>query len=401
MDAPDGEHEKPRKRTRSGVRRNTHFTGRAARMNNAMSLLLASLLLSGCAGERVPEPSVECAAAWNEGPARELTDLLLQATSAHRTIWTDYDTGDAAYVIYTVAPDSAGVCLGLWREGRAVGFAHTDDFPVLLTPLYGYYFASDWHGGPDVPMLEHAMQPASIRAWLESEGVESAVVLPVTAPDFPMQLPPLVKVQLGMHEAFHVNVQAPRWYASTGNWPSWDRQPDRPGVQACYTANDEAIAASAAEREQLATLIENLLDGDTAAACEKCRAFLAQRMARYALLEDIHVMRSDSTQGSCAEAEAIMELEEGTADYASWTLLHDLGLASRESLLRRYRAIQNDAFYLTGAMQLHAVALMQPDSMPDVMRRIAASSGWEEGSPTAVLTRALASFCPVESDPVR
>lgn len=50
-----------------------------------------------------------------------------------------------------------------------------------------------------------------------------------------------------------------------------------------------------------------------------------------------------------------MELQEGTADYASWTLLYDLGQTSRERLIQKYQAVRNDVFYLTGAMQLHAV----------------------------------------------
>jgi hypothetical protein len=359
--------------------------------------VLAGLCVSlvACGTEPDPTPPPECTTAWADAEASELVDELVQATSADRTIWTDYDVGDASYVVYTATPDSSGTCLGLWRDGHPLSFALTDDDPKLLTPLYGYYFRSDWYGGPDEPMLENAKQPASIRTWLESTGVQSAIVVPVTARNFPIALPPLVKVQLAMHEAFHVDVQMPRWYASTGNWPTWDRQPDRPGVQACYTADDDVVAAFAAERELLVNLIERLMDGDSTGACETCRKFLARRMARYQLLADVHVARADSTPGTCAEAEAIMELEEGTADFASWTVLYDLGLASRESLIRRYRAVQSDMFYLTGAMQLHAIQLMHPDSMMDVMRRIAKSSGPDEGSPTALLTRALGSFCPL------
>jgi hypothetical protein len=353
------------------------------------------LTLPACATESAPTPPAECVAAWSQAETAALVGELVQATGADRTVWTDYDVGDGSYVLYTSSPDSSAVCLGLWQDGHAVSFTRTDEEPRLLTPLYGYYFRSDWLGGAEAPMIERAAQPAAVRTWLESTGVQSAIIQPVTVRNFPVPLPPLVKVQLGMHEAFHVDVQAPRWYASTGNWPAWDRQPDRPGLQACYTANDDVVAALAAEREHLAHLIEQLLDGDTTGACETCRRFLAQRMARYAMLADVRVARADSTPGTCAEAEAIMELEEGTADYASWTVLYDLGLASRESLIRRYRAIQSDMFYLTGAMQFHAVQLMHPDSMPAVMRRIAQSSGPDEGSPTAVLTRALASFCPL------
>lgn len=349
------------------------------------------VMLAACSVDTQPPP--ECVEAWNETASSELIDQLVQATGADRMVWTDYDVGDAAYVLYTTPPDSSGACLGFWKDGRAVSFARTDAEPTLLTPLYGYYFHTNWYGGPDAAMLERAAQPPSVRTWLESSGVQSAIVLPVTVPDFPMELPALVKVQLGMHEAFHVDVQAPRWYASTGNWPVWDRQPDRAGLQACYTVNDEVVAAFEAEREHLVSLIERLLDGDTTKACEACRAFRIQRMARYEMLADVRVLREDSTATSCAVAEAIMELEEGTADYASWTVLYDVGLASRDALIRRYRAIQDDAFYLTGAMQLHAVQLMQPDSMADVMVRIAESLGPDQGSPTAVLTRALDSFC--------
>ena len=88
-----------------------------------------------------------------------------------------------------------------------------------------------------------------------------------------------------------------------------------------------------------------------------------------------------------------MELEEGTADYASWTILYDLGQTSREALVRRYQAQQNDAFYLTGAMQLHAVQLMAPDRMAEVAREVAESPGPEDGSLTPVLGRTLEFYC--------
>ena len=88
-----------------------------------------------------------------------------------------------------------------------------------------------------------------------------------------------------------------------------------------------------------------------------------------------------------------MELEEGTADYASWTVLYELGRASRARLMSRYRARQNDVFYLTGAMQLHAVALMDPDGMADVARRIGASGSPEEGSIAAMFERTLGAYC--------
>lgn len=356
--------------------------------------ILACLTCGAACGAQVePSPPAECAAAWAAVPAQELVQALVSATASDRAIWGAYNLGVGSYVLNAGPSDAGGACLGVVHDGHAVAYAHVPDEPKLLTPLYGYYFAADWHGAPQSEMLDHARQPASIRAWLEGAGIRSAVVLPVVVRNFPMELPTVMKAQLGIHEAFHVEVQAPRWYASTGAWPAWDRQPDRPGVPACYAASSEVEAELTAERAQLVQLVSSLLDADSTTACSAGASFLAHRTARYDLLRDVHVARYDSTAGSCREAEAIMELEEGTADYASWVPLFNLGQASRDLLLRRYRAVQQDVFYMTGNMQLHAIRLMYPDSMAAVAARIAQSSGPDEGGITPVLQRALQSYC--------
>ena len=75
-----------------------------------------------------------------------------------------------------------------------------------------------------------------------------------------------------------------------------------------------------------------------------------------------------------------MELEEGLADYGSWTMLYNLGISSREELIQRYGAIQNDPFYLTGAMLMHAIALMYPGDTMDVINEINQSNTVQEGA---------------------
>ena len=147
------------------------------------------------------------------------------------------------------------------------------------------------------------------------------------------------------------------------------------------------------ERTALVDFVSALIGDDTTLACQAGADFLALRDARYALLDGVEVAQADGTPGTCEDAEILLELEEGTADYASWTVLHDLGLVSDEQLIRRYQAIQNDVFYLTGAMQLHAVAAMSGDSMIQVTRGINASPGPETGSMTSVLRRTLDGFC--------
>ncbi|MFW6010816.1 MAG: hypothetical protein ACOC9H_02745, partial [Gemmatimonadota bacterium] len=151
--------------------------------------------------------------------------------------------------------------------------------------------------------------------------------------------------------------------------------------------------AVADERESLAQMVEAMLDGRRSDACAAGAEFLEGRRARYALLEGVEVSASDGSPGSCAVAEAVMELEEGSADYASWTMLFQLGRASRDQLMRRYRAVQDDAFYLTGAMQLHAIELMEPDEIGGMRERIAAAATADSGAIQVLFEESLERWC--------
>lgn len=334
-----------------------------------------------------------CAAAWEDAAARDLVAALLRATAADRPVWGSYGLGDGTYVLQAGTSTAGDACLGLFADGRALAFTAVPDEPALLTPLYGYYFDAGWKGAADAPIVVQARQPPSIRSWLEERGIESAVILPVTVPDFPIEMPAIVKTQLALHEAFHVEVQGPRWWGGTGEWPVWDVQPDRAGVRACYTATGAVAESLEEERQALVDLFTRLADADRAGACEAGESFVSLRARRYRMLDGVSVAREDGTDAGCEEAEALLEIEEATADYASWSVLYDLGQVDRATLLRRYRARQDDMFYLTGAMQLHAVELMAPDSMIAVARDIAASAGPEEGSIGAVFERTLGSYC--------
>jgi hypothetical protein len=83
------------------------------------------LLIAGCGREVAPAPPPECVAAWSQPAATELVDLLVQATGADRTVWTDYDARDASYVLNAGPSDSGGVCPGLWQNGGAVSFVRS------------------------------------------------------------------------------------------------------------------------------------------------------------------------------------------------------------------------------------------------------------------------------------
>lgn len=353
------------------------------------------VLASACAPDDVamtPEPPDVCAAAWSDPTARALLDTLAIATTPVGPFWGDWEPGESHVVLYAGPATDSTECYARLQGGAVRSYAALPEPPVLRTPLYGYHIATERRGGIGPDLTASAAQPPAVSDWLGTDGVRSAVVMPVEPEDFPMSLPALLKAQLAVHEAFHVDVQGPTWMGHTSDWPTWDAQPDRVQTVACYSGSAEVDAAFELERTALFGVVEALLDGAPAVACERGDEFLSARAARLALVADRTVELADGAQGTCAAAETLLELEEGVADYASWVPLFERGLATRAQLERRYQAIQQEVTYLTGAMKMHAAALLTGDPLGE-SRAVAQSNGPSEGGPQARLERALEAVC--------
>lgn len=234
-------------------------------------LLLAAALCPACAGgggaepataPPQPRPPAACAAAWADEAATGLVDALTAATVPGPPVWTGYGLEDGTYVLVAGEGEGGGTCLGAWRGGQALGYAVSDVEPNVLTPLYGYLLPWEGNGGPFDPLVDTYRQPPEVAALLADLGVESAVVMPVHAERFPIELPPVEMARLAVHEAFHVEVEMPRWVGPGSDWPVWDLQPDRGALPACYTRSAEVEAAFAAERQALDRLVNALLDDE-------------------------------------------------------------------------------------------------------------------------------------------
>ena len=345
----------------------------------------------------LPLPSGSCTAAWADSTARDFVNQLELATKTHHPVWNGYQLGDGAVVLHAGKSADSTECLGLWKGGKVISYMEASEGPKLSTPLYGYHLNfQNPKEAYENPLTALSQQPVDISQWLEEYNVRSAVLMPVDFPNFPFKIPALAKMQIAIHEAFHVEVMIRYWYTGKGAWPAWDEQPDRQGLQNCYNADDEVKQTLQDERAKLSSLIEALLDGDKTAACLAGNEFLSQRAMRYDLLKYVKVNRQDETQCDCKEAENIMELEEGLADYASWTMLYDIGLSSRDVLLRRYRAIQKEPFYLSGAMLMHAVSLMNNGEISDIISDMANSSDQAIGAPFPIFEKEFARFCAEE-----
>ena len=336
-----------------------------------------------------------CDTLWQKEPAKEFVSTLVQATQKTVPVWPGYRLGDGAIVLNAGKTSEGNHCLGLWKNGKHVSYACLPDVPRMLTPLYSYYldFKNLVINRDTIPFFTTTREAPEFKKWLSHNDIVSAVYMLTDYPDFPVKIPAIVKVQLGLHESFHVEVMLRYWYTKKGNWPAWDRQPDRKALQACYTANDSVKSAIAQEQQLLTQLIGALLDKDTLSACNYGNAFLQKREQRYRLVSDISIKQDEQTNLDCITAEIIMEMEEGIADYASWTKLYESGQVNRELLLRRYGAKQADIFYLTGAMLLHAIALTDPRNINDVINRIITSRTPQEASLSKILMEKLKVYC--------
>lgn len=340
------------------------------------------------------KPCCECDSLWKKPDISEFVQILENAASKKTVVWPGYHLSDATIVV-SAGQTSKGVhCLGLWKNGKAISFAQLKNTLQMLTPLYSYYLRyKDMESIPDEQYFTTPKNAAAFENWMKEMNVTSAVYLPVDFSKLPFKVPALVKVQLAIHEAFHVEVMLKYWYTKKGPWPKWDKQPDRKEVQICYTYDDSSRTMIQEELGILADMVEALLDDKRVKACSLGKRYLAERENRYEKLQGVKTKLADEKEGDCRTAEALFELEEGLADYASWTILFNMGIASRDNLLKRYRAFQNDHFYLSGCMLMHAITLMTKKPVEKIIKEMVNSPSVNEGSLLKIFQDQLADYC--------
>ena len=340
------------------------------------------------------KPSCDCDSLWKKKDVSDFIELLERSTSQPKFVWPGYHLNDGAYIISAGQTAAGNHCLGLWQKGKVKSYARFHNTLRMLTPLYSYYLEyPEMSIIPDELYFTTAAKVPEFKEWMRDMHVSSAVYMPVDFSKLPFKVPALVKLQLAIHEAFHIEVMLRYWYTNKGNWPAWDQQPDRSGMQSCYTYNDSDRIQIKKELTILADMIEALIDGQKVKACILGYSYLKERESRYRKTSEVSVKLGDETEGDCKTAESFFELEEGLADYGSWTLLYNMGMASKEDLLRRYRAQQNDHFYLSGAMLMHAITLMDKKTIEQVIQKIINSPTVKEGSLLRFFQDELANYC--------
>ncbi|MBW1297400.1 hypothetical protein [Aquimarina litoralis] len=350
-------------------------------------LLSALILMSSNKGKKTSKSTsireinnCDCDSLWAKKVTKDFVSALQQTTKSDYSIWKDYKIKDGYYVLNAGKSKDSIHCLGLFNNGEAISYKCSKDVPKMLTPLYSYYLNYINRNEEQSPLFETYKEAPEFSTWMRKNSVQSAVYMPTSFPKFPFKIPAKTKAQLAVHEAFHIEVTLRYWFTKKGFWPKWEIQPDRAAVQSCYLENESIIKLIDDEQEFLALTIEALLDKNHKKVLENANQFISRREQRYKNLAHKKIKLGDDTLGDCRIGEAYMEIEEGIADYGSWVAMYNIGTASRQDLLKRYRAKQKDRFYLTGCMLLHASALMANGNDKPIISKMVNAPSVETGN---------------------
>jgi hypothetical protein len=330
----------------------------------------------------------------------------LERAAAVPPVWDDYEfrrhplllLADSAYRGEPATP----VCAAIWRSGAPLEIIELAARPPFSTPLYGMI-----NGDPIGPgAIEGASElgvasrraPSAVVAALRERGVARVVVL-----DVPLHLgrlgrlgemlaaanadPARIQADLAVHESFHLHSQFPTWLDQTRAyaWPAWDRQPDRAELrERCYAGSPELSAAVRAELQALVAAYDAVsLDStrrDVELGLRHARRFVELRTARRALQDTITVSQG-RRRISCALAEDLMELEEGTTQWIGHATSLSAGLTTAARLRGPYAGTQPELFYQTGPLQLWVLdGLLGRDALRRITTAIAHSTSAEGGA---------------------
>lgn len=331
--------------------------------------------------------------------AREIA--ALGRVAAVKPVWDDYRLSRHPLLLLADSTHHGGartpVCAAIWRAGKPLEIIELAERPPFSTPLYGMISLDAAGSAPVGSAAELAAAwkpaPASVAAALGARGVRRAVVL-----DVPLDFrrlgalgamlvrmhadPASMHADLAAHESFHLQVQIPVWLDQHQRyrWPRWDVQPDRADLRRRCYAGSPAIAA--ALEAELAALLAAFSDvavdstrRDGVAGLIHARQFIDARAARRRLQDTMTVARA-GRRVSCALAEDLMELEEGTAQWVGHAMSVGAGLTTMATLNGSYAGTQPEAFYKTGPLQLWVLdGLLGHDAMHRITRSIARSKG--------------------------
>lgn len=395
-----------------------------------MLISLSFLSLSSCTNtkESVQDTSeeitttipAECEDLWQDDLATYLISSLTEIASSERESWTGFHPKEGSYLLYAPSTDGSAYCYQLWANG-----GDTHAYSALSTPPTRILEGLDLGNGQPFPGLPFGYlwpwteadreemgilasfgeQPSELQAWVSEQGLDSAIIFAGTSEtseewfssNGTTNVSNLTVLQLLLHEGFHVNMQAPSWFNSPRyDFPSWviATSPNEAN-QVCYSGNYSESRWE--EQNALVNLTElyfTASDSSPVAFCELANDFLAAKNSRREEIgESLEIPLISDSMVTCAEAENMMELNEGAADYVSWFYLYELGIADSTDILDILGASTATPNYQVGSMQLYLLQKITGDDFPAILTEIGTSTSMEEGAIFNILSRELQSLC--------
>lgn len=341
-----------------------------------LGALLGSLLAVATATAAPNAPAANCAAFAASKLVTDFEAKYALLKNLPYALWDQYRP-ETQTVMLTGLKTSAN-CAVVLRDGAR---ADVLTLELPLTIQNGFY-TFEYIGGNG---------NSGLQIYLRTSGVNRAVVVNIDATIGILPAPNELltgynhfDLDLTVHEGFHLNLLFAKMmkHADAPMWPDWDQQPNRSKVgELCYNS---AAAKPLVERELKALLKAvklGLLHRRFDLARQAAREFIAQRTVRYATLAEVRVPSYAVKDGiSCAQAEAIMELEEGMADFVGSNSVHKLGLINDAQLIEHLSGEgDSDLFYRFGNAQMTLVHAMKGAEISTITGRIARSAKWEDG----------------------
>lgn len=357
--------------------------------------LLLLLLFPACRGHsRTGGPGSEaegtrsCADRLAEPGTVQLLEEL-RRVRAVAEVWPDYHLSQRDLILEWVEGDHA--CLAHWSRGEIVTVTRAEApvqtplgiFGILLTELAQASEAERFG------FLAGNVPDPIVRS-LKSRGARGALVWVVNteraAPDFakdPAQRRSLTHYFLH-HESAHVHLLFAPLFGLDDRHPRprWAVQAQEPALLArCYEAAP-ARDLFARERATLADAVAATEVDDASAVRRHVAAFTELRRERYAALQGVRVPTQNGAELSCADAEAVWEIDEGGAEFIALTTMRalEVPLPANVSASERIRADRaNEPYYYTGAGQLLVLRYLAPAALPGDLRALMTSAEPEGG----------------------
>ena len=340
----------------------------------SIAVILISLftpLISNAQKSEVKSSS--CKSFFESKEAKKLVSQLGQLKTIN-DVWPDYRPESLTTLLTQSSPNHLS-CAIVIQKGKVT---HRLSFEGQLEFENGLFFM--FAGVPIAGKI-----PLDVIKFFEKEKITSAafynlIPFPETA-----DLPDYAQYMLGKddfhlnvitHEGFHLNSIIA---VALGNlkipWPKWDVQPERKIGSLCYVGEEWKNEQSAINAAYKLLYLQN----NSKMALSAAQDFIRWREARYKALKDVRVPSKASKEGvSCEQAEAMLELEEGGADFVGTASSLDLGITSAYQV-SEHLLVYHDWYYRSGLAQLLFIRKMSRSESLQSIRRLSSANSWQQG----------------------